>query len=59
MSNIYYGLHKYCDYNQIFYILDGDDEIVGTQVFKLYNSLYQQKKSYMLYSSHFQFESKN
>lgn len=59
LPNIYYAVHKYCDYNQIFYILDGDDEIVGTQVFKLYNSLYQQKKSYVLYSSHFQYESQN
>lgn len=25
LENIYYGLHKYCDYNQLFYIIDGDD----------------------------------
>jgi len=55
MPNIYYALHKYCDYNQIFYILDGDDEIVGTQVLKLYNTLYQEKKIYVLYSAHFKY----
>jgi len=41
MPNLFYGIHKYCDYNQILYILDGDDELVGTQVFQLFNSLYQ------------------
>lgn len=34
MENIYYAAHKYCDYNEIFYIIDGDDELAGRQVFK-------------------------
>jgi glycosyltransferase involved in cell wall biosynthesis len=25
VENIYYTIHKYCDYNQISYIIDGDD----------------------------------
>ncbi len=55
LPNVYYGIHKYCDYNQIFYTIDGDDEIIGTQVFKLFNALYQQKKYYTLYSSYYQY----
>lgn len=25
LENIYYAVHKYCDYNQIFFTVDGDD----------------------------------
>jgi hypothetical protein len=56
LENIYYAVHKYCDYNQIFYILDGDDEIVGTQVFKMMNALYQQKKDYVIWTNHFSYD---
>ena len=28
-ENFYYAMHKYCDFNQIFYTVDGDDELVG------------------------------
>ncbi len=33
-------------------IVDGDDEIIGRQVFKLFNAVYFQKKAYVAYSSH-------
>ena len=25
LENIYYGVHKYCDFNQVSFIIDGDD----------------------------------
>ena len=56
VENIYYTVHKYCDYNQISYIIDGDDELIGTQVFKLYNALYQEKKLYVLYSNYLSYD---
>ena len=59
LENIYYGVHKYCDYSQMSFIIDGDDEIVGTQVFKLYNALYQQKRLYVIWSNYFSYDSKN
>ncbi len=59
MENYYYAVHKYCDFNQIFYVVDGDDELVGTQVLKLYNAVYQKEKLYALYSNYFSFDSNN
>ncbi len=25
MENFYYAVHKYCDFNQMFFVVDGDD----------------------------------
>lgn len=41
LENIYYAAHKYCDYNQIFMIVDGDDELLGRQSLKVFNAVYQ------------------
>lgn len=43
----------------MFFIMDGDDELVGTQAFSLYNTIYQRDKIYVLWSSHFEYDSKN
>lgn len=51
VENIYYITHKYCDYNQLAYIVDGDDELIGTQVLRLFNTMYQRHKLYVLYSN--------
>lgn len=37
--------------------MDGDDELVGTQVFKMYNMLYQREKMYVLYSNFISYDS--
>ena len=50
-ENIYYTVHKYCDYNQIMYILDGDDEIIGAQTLRLFNAVYQKERLYVLYAN--------
>ena len=56
LQNTEYGLRKYCDYGQIFYVVDGDDELTGTQALRLYNTIYQQQKLYFLYSNFFSWD---
>lgn len=58
LENIYYGIHKYCDFNQISLIVDGDDTLAGAQVFNLLNSIYQRQKFYFAYTNYFDYDSK-
>ena len=39
--NLQNAAHHHCQAEDIFLIVDGDDELVGTQVFKLINTKYQ------------------
>lgn len=41
MGNIFYGSQKYCNFSEIQYVIDGDDELIGRQVFKVMNAMYQ------------------
>ena len=41
LYGFYYAAHKYCDLGQIIYTIDGDDELIGTHVFKIVNAVYQ------------------
>lgn len=40
-SNIKKAADKYCNSDEIIMIVDGDDELIGRQVLKLYNAVYQ------------------
>ena len=51
MGSIFYGTHKYCRLGEIQYVVDGDDELIGRQVFKVVNALYQKEKLFTLYST--------
>jgi hypothetical protein len=51
MNNIYNAAKSYCKPYEIFIILDGDDELLGRQVFKLFNSQFQAKKYWLAYSN--------
>lgn len=51
-------MHKYCDYGQVFMIVDGDDELIGRQAFKVVNALYQREKMYVLYSQFISYDPK-
>jgi glycosyltransferase involved in cell wall biosynthesis len=42
LYSFYYGAHKFCGLGEIIYTIDGDDELIGTQVFKVFNAIYQQ-----------------
>lgn len=41
MGNIFYGTDKYCNLSEIQFVVDGDDELIGRQVLKVFNALYQ------------------
>ena len=40
-----------CRNDSIFIVIDGDDELIGTQVFKLYNAVFQDKGVWFMYSN--------
>ncbi len=52
MINQYYAMHKHCKKGEVVMVIDGDDEIVGTQVFSLYNTIYQSKRANFVYSNY-------
>ncbi len=52
MASIFYGSQKICKLGEIQYVVDGDDELVGRQVFKVINALYQKDKWMTIYSGH-------
>jgi hypothetical protein len=41
MHNVRFAANNYCKPNDIFMIVDGDDELVGRQVLKLFNANFQ------------------
>lgn len=51
LFNFYEAAKFYCSPYEIFVILDGDDELIGTQVFKLFNSIYQSRDLWVAYSN--------
>lgn len=41
MSNLRSAARNHCKPEEIFLIVDGDDELLGKQVLKLFNSVFQ------------------
>lgn len=39
--NIYNSIKNYCNLQDIVVLLDGDDELMGTQVLNILNKVYQ------------------
>ena len=52
MINQYYAMHAFCRKGEVVMFIDGDDEIIGAQVFNLYSSVYQSKKANFVYSNY-------
>ena len=52
MANIYKAVHQFCEKGEILMIVDGDDELIGKYVLKLFNAFYQKTKSLSVYSNH-------
>ena len=52
MGTIFYGSQKICQFGEIQYVVDGDDELVGRQIFKVINAMYQKQKWITIYSGH-------
>ena len=40
MPNLHWAAHKFCKPYEIFMIVDGDDELIGKQVFKHFNAIF-------------------
>ena len=51
MYNIYNGIHSYCPDGEVVGIIDGDDSLLGRKVLQLYNAVYQEKRTSMIYSN--------
>ena len=51
MNNIRRAAQQFCKPNEIFMIVDGDDELLGSQVFKVFNSVFQSKEVWFAYSN--------
>lgn len=51
MSNLRRAASEMCKKDDIFMIVDGDDELIGTQVLKVFNSVFQEEKAWFVYSN--------
>jgi glycosyltransferase involved in cell wall biosynthesis len=51
MPNLRRAARELCKPEDIFIIVDGDDELVGRQVLKLFNAVFQMKKAWFVYSN--------
>jgi glycosyltransferase involved in cell wall biosynthesis len=52
MKSIRDGVKHYCKNYTVTMILDGDDELLGSYVFKLFNAIYQSKNPGVAYANH-------
>lgn len=50
VPNIYFAITKHCKRGEIGFFVDGDDELVGRKVFKVFNAIYQSKNPSVAYS---------
>lgn len=51
MSNIRSAAKQYCSVEDIMMVVDGDDQLVGRQVFKLFNAVLNKDKVWFAYSN--------
>lgn len=51
MANLRTAAKEHCRPEEIFMIVDGDDELLGRQVLKLFNAVFQEKKLWFVYSN--------
>lgn len=52
LQNIYNAVHNHCKHGEIVMLVDGDDALIGRQVFSLYNAIYQRTESALVYSNY-------
>ena len=53
IPNVYDAVLNYCGPEDIVLIVSGDDELLGKQVFKVINAVYQTKNPAVAYTNHF------
>ena len=51
MPNLRYAAMHECQENQLFIIVDGDDLLIGRQVFKLFSAVMQQKDYWIMWTN--------
>jgi len=51
-ENQFFTGQENCEPGSIMIVVDGDDELIGKQVFKFVNAAYQKYNLYYLYSQH-------
>jgi glycosyltransferase involved in cell wall biosynthesis len=56
LANYYQAVHRHCHRDSIVITLDGDDELVGRNVFKLFNWAYQTKRAGVVYSNFYWYD---
>lgn len=52
---MYHSITKYCDITGITLSVDGDDEVLGRQVFKVTNAVYQERKLGVMWTQFLRF----
>lgn len=55
MENIYNAVFNSCSEDSVAVILDGDDELIGRNVFKLFNAKYQKSRAGYIYTNFYQY----
>lgn len=56
LSNIYSAAKQYCSEDSIVMSIDGDDELIGKNVFKIFNAQYQILKGGVIYSNFYYYD---
>ena len=56
LANHYFGTLLHCGKDAVALHVDGDDELIGRNVLKVFNWAYQTKKSGVVYSNFFWFQ---
>ena len=51
MPNLYRAAHEFCKPYEILLIIDGDDELVGKQVFKHFNSIFSSQYVWVAFTN--------
>lgn len=51
MPNLRYAAINECQENELFVIIDGDDALIGRQVFKLFSAVMQQKNLWVMWTN--------
>lgn len=55
VPNIHRAVTEFCDKDDIVVLADGDDELLGRNILKVYNHVYQKQNVDVVYSNHLQF----
>ena len=56
LENTYLAIHNYCSPDSIVVTVDGDDELIGKNVLKMFNAGYQLHKAGVIYSNFYWYD---